>query len=386
MPIIDASSYVDLTLYDADAQTIIDRALEWVSTKFPEWTPHEHDLGVVLIEAFATEVVETVYAINRVPSATLEAYLALLGITASKGVAPTGTAAFQVATDTIEARTIPAGTRIALGDTILTTTTDGTAAATPGGATTATVTVPIIAGDTLSSALNGTTGQRAQLVDSVANVTSVTVTTLNGGKEPEGTDAFLSRATTYLKRMTSTLVTAEQIATAALENPAVVRVAYRDNTTGASVTFGGSPGHVALWVAGAGGAALSDAQTAELKANLEAQSVANLTLHVFQLAPLAIDVSATVVVARGYAAGDVTAAVQDALTKYLSADTFNGEMVYYNELISLIDRVDGVDRVVSLTTPSGDVRLTVTRRIGGQDQLSMMIPTPGVLTITAQGA
>lgn len=386
MPIIDASSYVDLTLYDADAQTIIDRALEWVTTKFPEWTPHEHDLGVVLIEAFATEVVETVYAINRVPSATLEAYLALLGITASKGVAPTGAAAFQVATDTLEARTIPAGTRIALGDTVLTTTADGAAAATPAGATTATVAVPIIAADTLSSALNGTAGARAQLVDSVANVTSVTVTTLAGGKDPEGTDAFLNRATTYLKRMTSTLVTAEQIATAALEDPAVVRVAYRDNSTGSAVTFGGNPGHVALWAAGPGGAALSDAQLAGLKANLEAQTIANLTLHVWQLATLAIDVTATVAVTRGRSASDVTAAVQDALAEYLSADTFNGEMVYYNELVSLIDAVDGVDRVVSLTAPSGDVPLAVTRRVGGQDQLSMMIPKPGTLTITAQGA
>ena len=386
MPIIDASSYVDLTLYDADAQTIIDRALEWVSTKFPEWTPHEHDLGVVLIEAFATEVVETVYAINRVPSATLEAYLALLGITASKGVAPTGTAVFQVATDTLEARTIPAGTRIALGDTILTTTADGTAAATPGGATTAKVTVPIIAGDTLSSALNGTTGQRAQLVDSVANITSVTVTTLNGGKEPEGTDAFLSRATTYLKRMTSTLVTAEQIATAALENPAVVRVAYRDNSTGGADRFGDRPGNVALWVAGPGGAALSDAQLAGLKADLEAQAIANITLNVLPLQTKAIDVTAAVVVARGYAAADVTAAVKDALTAYLSADTFTGQMVYRNELISLIDRVDGVERVATLTVPDADVSLIVSRFSPGQEVLTMTIPTPGTLTITTQGA
>ena len=74
-----------------------------------------------------------------------------------------------------------------------------------------------------------------------------------------------------------------------------------------------------------------------------------------------INVTVEVTNKSGYIPASVAASVQTALDQYLHPDYWAwGETVYYNELISLIDQVDGVDRVVSLsmTDPDPDPNYT----------------------------
>jgi subtilisin family serine protease len=72
-----------------------------------------------------------------------------------------------------------------------------------------------------------------------------------------------------------------------------------------------------------------------------------------------INITVTVTISSGNLASAVSSNVQAALDAYLHPDYWAwGSTIYYNELISLIDRVTGVDRVVSLSIVDPDGRYT----------------------------
>lgn len=106
----DIPGYLDLSLYDADEQELVDRALLDAAIKLPEWQPREGNTEVVLIEALALVVAELVYAINRAPVTALEGLLALYGFPRDPGTPPTASAQFTLAD--MLGHTIPAGTTV----------------------------------------------------------------------------------------------------------------------------------------------------------------------------------------------------------------------------------------------------------------------------------
>ena len=81
----DLTPYVDLTLFDRTAQEIIDSAVLLAQIRLPDWTPREGNTEVAMIEAFALEVSEAVFAVNRLTSALVTAILGLYGLTADPG-------------------------------------------------------------------------------------------------------------------------------------------------------------------------------------------------------------------------------------------------------------------------------------------------------------
>lgn len=124
------------------------------------------------------------------------------------------------------------------------------------------------------------------------------------------------------------------------------------NTTGPAV--GTANGEVTVVAAGPLGAPLSPADKTALVTALQAQAVAMLGVHVADPTITAVDVDVTFTLTAGSVAATVQAAVLAALDAYLSPDAwpFAGT-VYRNELIALVDKVPGVDRVVTLTINGG---------------------------------
>src|SRR5207244_2971523 len=122
---------------------------------------------------------------------------------------------------------------------------------------------------------------------------------------------------------------------------------------------------------------------------LESQREVNFVVHVMDPKFTQIDVHADVKVATGYDSPTVVADVITALTNYLSpANWGKGDAhtwidktkVYYNELISLVDSVAGVDRVSDLTVeihgnPVGRVDVTIDNPAG--------LTQPSTITATA---
>ncbi len=225
----DVTGYVDLTLFDTDAQTIFEEALAAVAVKFPEWVPREGNTEVALLEALALEASELAYSANRLPGAVTEILLRLFGLTRDGGQSATATVTFTVSDNL--GHTIPAGTRLILdrGDGLLpvefATTTDLTIAP---GSTFGTVAVVAIGVPTVDA--NGTAaGVALSTIDPVPYVNAaVLATPVSSGAPPEDGQAFLNRGIIRLSRLVTTIVRPEQFTAAAVEQVYVARATTVD--------------------------------------------------------------------------------------------------------------------------------------------------------------
>lgn len=347
----DVRDYVDLTLLDVTPSQLAGLAISILAGRLPGWEPREGNTEVMLIEANAAITAELVNAVNRMPGAVLETLLRLFGVDRSTGVAATGTITITVA-DAL-GYTIPAGARFrtTAGDELIELTLDAdvviAAAATTGAG-------PVTATDA-GSLPNGTpAGTAAYALDAGPVLRAELATDLAGGADPEDGATFLDRASTRLARLTDTLVLPRHFTARALEEPGVIR-ATTLNLYDADTDTPDSTGHVTVVVAGPDGAPLSGGALTALDAALTAQAIASLAIHVLNAELTPVDVYAQVVVAAGNDEATVLAGVEDALTAYLDADTWGwADTVRRNELIAVVDGVEGVDYVVEIFDGADD--------------------------------
>lgn len=373
MPSPDTADYVDLTIYDADPQTIYDAGIAAALAKLTDWQPREDNTEVVLLEALAVEISELVYAVNRVPGAVVETLLRLYGLTRDLGRQPSASITVTLADNL--GHTIPAGTRfmLAVDDLAdpLELSLDADLVIAPG-ATAGTGTATGLGLPTSAANLTPI-GTPLTVLDPVPYVNTATLATaIGGGTDPEDGDAFLDRGIVRLSRLVTTLVHADHFTAAALEQPYVSRATTSDLTANDG-TIGNDPGHVTVAVLGPGGAMLSATDKSDLTSLLSAAALANLVVHVVDATITSVAVTATVVVKDTADVTDTLDACELALAEYLNPDTWEwAGTVYRNELISLLDQVEGVERVATLTAPAADVALS---GIGP-------LTTAGVLTVT----
>jgi hypothetical protein len=354
---VDLRGYVDLTLYDRNPGSLVERALNDAVAKLPGWVPREGLTEMVLIEAMALEVAELVYAINRVPGAVAETLFRLFDVTRDPGGAATMTVEFTFVDNT--GRTVPAGSRLRLaaGGQQWLFVLDDDATAAPGNLTAAATATAA----RLSAVPNGAPiGTVVELLDLHYYVEGAAVTVAPaGGRDAETTAAWLTRATARLARLTDALVLPAHFVAAALDNPLVKRAQTLDQydpTVGPAP--GSNPGHVTVAVAGPAGALLTAPQKTDLEATLEALALVNLDVHIIDATITNVAVTTDVTARAGFTAAQVQANVTAALGAYLDPDVWPwAGTVYRNELIALIDSTAGVDRVVSLTAPAADVIL-----------------------------
>ena len=128
-------------------------------------------------------------------------------------------------------------------------------------------------------------------------------------------------------------------------------------------------GYLTLYVSGVSGASLTAASCGAVEADLTDRAVAGLGIVVNNATVVPVNLAVTVTMLSGNTASAVSSNIQAALDAYLHPDYWAwGTVIYRNELISLVDRVQGVDRVVSLeiTDPSG----TYTTGGGGTNDLT----------------
>lgn len=370
----DLFQYVDLRIHDKTPDDIKQAALATLAANMPEWKQQDSNVEVMLLEAMAVEVAEAVFSINRLPQAMVEIFLGLFGVDRLPGEAPTTTVRFNVV-DTA-GYTIPAGTQVALAvdgsSTTYMFTTDVEMAVQPGSYS---VTIPAT-GATKSALVNDVPPNTPlELLDAVMAVESVIVaTTVVGGMDPETDIDFLTRGIQKFQRMSETLVIPSHFTTAALEQSTyVTRAKVVDNYDPAiGPDPGDNPGHVTVVVYGIGGL-ITEEDRAALLNILSEGAAANLAVHVIDPDIQTVNVAAAVKKLPQYTDEVIVANVTAALETYMSPEVWPWSgTVRYNELVSVIDRVEGVDYVVDITTPSADV-------VYGIDTLLVNL---GTLTLT----
>lgn len=350
-PPADTSGYVDLRPYDRSDQEIFDAALAAAQINMPEWTPREGHTEVLLIEAVALEIAEAVVAINRLPGATLETLLRFAGVDRDYGAAPTALAQITCA-DTL-GHDIPAGTRLYLstadGQGFVTMLVESPGVSIPPGSSTGVVS---LIGDVFTAAANGVpAGTSLAMVSPMPFVETIALATpAADGRDPETDEIWRDRGVNRLSRLTEALVLPRHFEAAALEDPNVSRAVVVDNTDPTTDGVGDDPGHVTVAVLGDGGAALSQQAKDTLQLALDDAALAMLQVHVVDIAVAPVILTVTIHLQPTADPDTTTNAVQRAVDEYLNPLTWTyGAMVRRNEMISLIDRVTGVDYVVELT-------------------------------------
>lgn len=352
----DSPELVPITLVDLTEQDLIDAALASATTKLPEWEPREGNTEVVLLETQALIEAEKVYALNLLPDAVLDGLLALNDLQPDPGAQPV--AVFGFATTSTTPTLIPTGTRIRIAFNDDTDATDFLTDADHVIAPNGSADLPATSEDTTSAVNNLPPGSPVQLIDSIAAVDTVTLVSIGGGRDPETSAEYRRRGAALFRTLNLTLVLPSQFTAAATKWPAVERAHAIDRYNGTDGTPGDDNGHITVAAGGPGGVALAAPDAAALLADLTAKAHAGLAIHVIAPTITTVPVTATIRVRPAYDPAAVEQAVEDALAAYLNPDTWEwSATVYRNELISLIDQVPGVERVVSIAAPAGDVPL-----------------------------
>lgn len=356
----DVAAYLGLELAEVDAQTLIDTALADAVEKFPDWVPREGNTEVVILEETAGITEEQVYTLNQLTGGMAEVLLRLFNQTRDVGAPPTADVTFTLADDT--GHTIPAGTtvRLNLGDNVdpVDLTTDANLVI-PDGDTTGTIAA---SGADATLEANGLpVGTSLELLDAITYVDSVELATdVSGGRLPEDGAAFLDRTIPLLSRLTSTLVRPVDVEAYVATIAGVLRVKALDlyNPDDPDSHPGASPGFVTVAVTGSAGGNLTSGAKATIAADLINRMHAGLTINVVDADVTTTDVAIRVL---RYAAADSTeveANVVAAIAAYLNPDTWPwSDTVRVNELIAAADNAVGVDTVLEVTTPSGDLIL-----------------------------
>ena len=362
----DVKQYVDLTIFDENPVTILNDMLTTGRGLLPEWQPQVGQIEVVLAEAFAVRSAEVVNAINRIPAATTEVLLQLFGLTRSDGVKATATLSLTFT----ETATLPAGTEFLYVNAvtgvsyIFTLDTDASLTVTAG---TATGTFAVTA-QTVGTAYNfSADGSSLTLLSRTATFLESASFSVSpsGGKNAESDEAYFSRAVTLLASYTSAATTANQVKYYASANKSYAnrvgvfnRRRYRDRDTTAD-SYGFHDGSVLVAV----GQTVSNAASAtaeltvsasnltDLYESLDERTPSGLTIDVMSAELAEIDVTATVQKKTGYTGSTVQTAITNALKAYIDPNAwdFDHSTVRRNEIIALIDGVEGVDYVSSLT-------------------------------------
>lgn len=352
----DQSRYTSMTLYDRDPYGLVSRALVDAGAKLPGWTPRVGALEFVMIEALAQIVSEEIYAINRVPDGIAEVLIGNFGIARGQGAPPKATVTFKLADNL--GHEIPAGTVIRLPQAGLDPIDFATdvAVVVPVGSNSVTASVT---GTTNTVNANGVPANSIlSVVTPVAYVDLVTLASVpSGGADPETAEEWRDRAITRLGRLTDSLVLPKHFSARALEAPEVGRAITRDNWN----VDVGAVGHVTVAVADVGGNALTALAMAALQADMDAAAFGAISVHVAPPTYNAVTVTSNVVALSGYVVADVQQAAADALDDYLSPSSWswNG-VVRKNEIIALLDGVDGVDYVVDVSLNGGASDLVLT--------------------------
>lgn len=361
-PLVEILSENDPTLLEQDV-------IEDIRAHFEEWEPTASDLDYWLTKTYV-RIASTLWGLASIVSReTLKTFgEAIVSVPPILATPATVNSTWTMVDDA--GYTIPDGTLVAIpiaGDekaafqVVGAVTVAAESTATAEGA----VILEAVEAGVLANGLSGA----PSLIDGLAFVKSVALAGVTaGGVDAEEEDAYLERLVLEMQTLTRSAVIPRDYEILARRVPGVARATALDNYD-AKEEEEGVPLVVSVAVADEDGAALSAGVKEEILVALEGRSLTNVKVFVIDATYTGVDVECEVTVLPGYDPAAVVAAVEARLTDYLSPANWglpstgdesstgwvNQTTVYRNELISEVDRVAGVERVVTLELAvSGD--------------------------------
>jgi uncharacterized phage protein gp47/JayE len=213
-------------------------------------------------------------------------------------------------------------------------------------------------------AYNAAIGTILELVEVPDGVTDVTNSTLfSGGTDEEDMEAYRTRLLDHIRNPRTGSVADLESWAEEVEGVDTATAFPNDNMGVAT------PGHVTVRVAGPNGAVPSVSVQTAVLTRLQAEDIANISIHVTTFTAVPTNVTVTITLESGYALADVTASVQQAIMDYINAIPVGGT-VYMAGLIDAVFGLPGVATVV-LNSPVVDQTATATQK-----------RTPGTITVS----
>ena len=345
---------IDVTELDyTDPADLVDVALERASTLVPDWVPREGNVEIVLLEQFAVLVAALIERVESVvPQVTMQ-ILEMSGLERFAGEPAELTVTVGVS-DTF-GHVIPAGTQVVVGDPDADTPLTGTlaeAVTVDSGEYEAEGTIVL---DEVGVVTDLSTSTDVLLIDAVVYVESITVDAVaSSGLDAETDDEFLARGSAWLASLTQLLGRPDQFSARALTDIRVGRALAVNRWDGV-----GTPGEVAgeltVLVLDTAGEALDGPVLTEIQEALQAVAVTELVVTVDTPVVTAVDVDVEITLLPGYISDAVIAAVEDSITAYLSALTWEwGGALRLSRLLQVVETTEGVD-AATVSDPLVDV-------------------------------
>jgi uncharacterized phage protein gp47/JayE len=194
------------------------------------------------------------------------------------------------------------------------------------------------------------------LVDPPDGVGSVTNTTaFTGGSDEESLEAFRARLLERIRNPQSGSKSDLEQWAESVEGVAEATAFPGDNL--------GTPtaGHVTVRVVGPAGGIPTQAVLDAVFAELDANDLANITLHVAAFTPVPTNVTADVTLATGFTLADVTPEVQSKIQDYIYSIPVGGTLYLAGLYDAVFGDVAGVTTLV-ITTPATDLTSTATEK------------------------
>lgn len=347
---------VDVTELDVtDPSDLVTIGLQRAAELIPEWVPREGNVEVVLLEQMAVLIALLIERLETVVPAVTSQILELSGLDRDAGEAAALAVEFAMSDDL--GHVIPAGSAVVIGDPNADEPITGTV--------TDAVTVPlgdvtgagVVTLDSLAVVADLSTATEVLLIDAVPYVDEVTVTAVtSGGRDPETDDAFLGRGSAWLAAMTQLLGRPDQFAARALTDIRVGRALAVNRWDGVG-TAGDVAGAVCVLLLGSDGAAMDPGDEDEVKADLEARAVTELTVAVQAPVVTPVAVTATITLLPGFVETAVVDAAEAAVAAWLDPLAWEwGEAVRLSRLTQVLETVSGVDSA-TIAAPAADVEI-----------------------------
>ena len=361
----DFSTYVDLTPFDTTVTSILEESITQARALIPSWEPRVGQMETTLLEATAHQTATLANTANRLPASTVETLLKLYGITRSNGVKATASITINF-TDTA-GYTVPVNTPFAYygsSGEVLVYMLDAAQSVSVGSQQ---LTLCPVTAQAVGSVYNGP--PNASVLQVLATLPYISSAVFDAkpssGSDAESDATYFSRAVTTLSGYSSVMVTESQIQNYVLANYATTgfraksynkrRYGDRNMVTGGSehtayVLLSLASENVNGYSRSVNDATIAAADLTTISTDLNGRVATGLSVEVHSAELIGVGVTLEVYKTTAAASGTVTAAIQTALRTYLDSDAWDWDrVVRQNEIISLVDGVEGVDYVKSVT-------------------------------------
>lgn len=355
------------------------QAYNYIKSRSPTWVEFDGNLDTWLIQVIASQASDLRVLASDVPDAIFRYFGdTVLGI-------PPNSAAQALADSTWTAidekgYLIEAGTLVGIDDA------GGTqrgfrvlndVSILPGLDTTSVGEVKLIATEAGTASTNiGGAGVEAELIDPLDFVESVTLAGLTaGGVDPETIDEYTNRLTEFMRSLSTRPILADDYGRLAKNQPGVFRAIALDGYDPSNDTYFNDK-MIAIAAVDEFGLDLPDQTKADLDSLMQGMREVNFIINIIDASRTTIDVNFEAQAIQGYSTADVEAACIADLTDYLrpanwgfdksiltsgTANTWaiitqgasrswtENQFLYYNEVMSVLSDVRGVDHVIDMT-------------------------------------